>query len=165
MARRPSAGLILALIALVVSVGGTAFAAKQAGLISGKTIKKRSQPGNRFKKDTITGKEIKEAKLGAVQNAATLGGQPPSAFQSSAPVQRFSTTLSFGQQKTLTTAGPFTFTANCQQDATDNGGNPHSDFIQILISTSQGGAVFASDEDEKLGTSPADFLNPNTPEA
>jgi len=58
--------MIVALIALLVSLGGTVYAASK---ISGKTIKRGSEPGNRLKKDTVTGKQVKESTLATVPNA------------------------------------------------------------------------------------------------
>jgi hypothetical protein len=64
--RRPSPALLLSLIALLVGLGGTVYAASK---INGKTIKKASIPGNRLKKNTLTGKQIGESSLGTVPNA------------------------------------------------------------------------------------------------
>ena len=64
--RRPSGAMVVACLALVMSLGGTAIA---SGLISGSSIKKRSIAGNRMKNNTLTGKQIKESKLGKVPRA------------------------------------------------------------------------------------------------
>lgn len=74
---RPSPALVISLIALFVALGGTVYATSK---ISGKTIKKGSEPGNRIKKNTITGKQVKEASLGVVPNASALGGTAAAAF-------------------------------------------------------------------------------------
>jgi hypothetical protein len=69
---RPSPAMVVASLALVVALGGTAFAgpvARLAKMISGSTIKPRSIPGNRLKNDTLTGKQIKESSLGSVPTA------------------------------------------------------------------------------------------------
>src|SRR6478672_1007122 len=71
--QRPSPAMIVAILALVVALGGTAFAgpvAKVARLISGdKTIKKGSLSGNRLRKHTITATQLNMAKLGTVPSA------------------------------------------------------------------------------------------------
>jgi hypothetical protein len=64
--RRPSPAMIVALIALFVSLGGTVYAAHK---ISGKTIKRGSEPGNRLKKNSVTGKQVNESTLGQVREA------------------------------------------------------------------------------------------------
>jgi hypothetical protein len=103
--RRPSPALVIAVLALVVALGGTAYAVKQ---INGSTIKPRSIPGDRIRNNALTGTQINEARLGRVNearnatnskfalrssaadsaanaldagNASALGGNPPSAFQ------------------------------------------------------------------------------------
>jgi hypothetical protein len=100
--RRPSAAMVVASLALIVALTGTAVAAQQ--LVRGDTlIKQRSLSGNRLRNHTLTGKQINLAKLGTVPsavhataavnaghaasadtatNATQLGGSPPSAFQS-----------------------------------------------------------------------------------
>jgi hypothetical protein len=64
--RRPSPAMVVACLALIVSLGGTAVA---AGLLNGSKIKKHSIPGNRLKSNTLTGAQIKESKLAVVPKA------------------------------------------------------------------------------------------------
>ncbi len=70
--------MIVALIALVLAVGGSAFAA--GAIINGKDIMKGSIAGDRLKNDTLGGKQIRESALGTVPsakraaNASALGG-------------------------------------------------------------------------------------------
>ncbi len=54
------AALVIGLIALLVALGGVAIAAHK---LSGSTIKKGSEPGNRLKNDSVTGKQINESTL------------------------------------------------------------------------------------------------------
>jgi hypothetical protein len=63
---RPSPAMIIALLALFVAMGGSVYAASK---LSGKSIKKGSEPGNRIKKNTLTGTQIKESSLGTVPKA------------------------------------------------------------------------------------------------
>jgi hypothetical protein len=65
--RRPSPSMIVALTALAVALGGTAFAA--GVVINGKLLKNGSVTGNKLKKDTLSGTQIKESKLGKVPRA------------------------------------------------------------------------------------------------
>jgi hypothetical protein len=77
---RPSPALVVAGLALVVALGGTAFAAPirhLAGSIDGASIKNHTIGGAKLKDDTLTGKQINESRLGAVPQAAnadTVGG-------------------------------------------------------------------------------------------
>lgn len=64
---RPSPALIVALIALSVALSGTAIAATK---INGKNLKNRSVPAAKIKVNSLTGKEIREEKLGRVPRAA-----------------------------------------------------------------------------------------------
>lgn len=109
--RRPSASMVVALLALFVALGGTVYASAK---ISGKQIKRNSLPGNRIKKHTITSTQVNLNKLGTVPNAKALGGQPPTAFFASSRV--FASGLvraAVGQAVTAGTSGPFTLTLQC----------------------------------------------------
>ena len=50
------------------------------------------------------------------------------------------------------------------QNGTDPHGNLNRDFGEILVSTSQNGALFDAGEGSATGTSSTDFLNTDTPE-
>jgi hypothetical protein len=90
--RRPSAGLIVALIALFAALSGGAYAAATIGgsdiingSITGKDIRNGSVPGKKLKRNSVTGRQVKESALGQVpsaEDADTLGGQPPTAYES-----------------------------------------------------------------------------------
>jgi hypothetical protein len=124
--RRPSAGVLVGGIALVVACSGSAFAAGR--LVSGDSlIKKDSLSGNRLRTDSITGKQIKLSSLGTVpsaRNAQELGGHPASAYALSggsggagAVVQSGLVTANGGQTVTLGKAfGPFTVSLKCNDD-------------------------------------------------
>ncbi len=81
--RKPSASLVIAIIALCVAASGTAIAATK--LVKGdKLIAKHSLSGNRLRNHTITGKQISLGKLGTVPSAtnasnATNAGHATSA--------------------------------------------------------------------------------------
>lgn len=66
--RRPSPALIVALIALAVALGGTAYAAQK---INGGSIVKQSIGGGKLKRNTLTGFQIRNSKLGTVPTAKT----------------------------------------------------------------------------------------------
>jgi hypothetical protein len=99
---------VIAVLALVVALGGSAYAVSQ---INGSTIKPRSIPGDRIRNHALTGTQINQARLGRVneaknansskfalrasaadssanalnaasaRNADALGGSPAGAFQ------------------------------------------------------------------------------------
>jgi hypothetical protein len=68
MRHKPSAAMIVAMLALVIAASGTAVAASQ--LTAGdQLIKKHSLSGNRLRNGTITGMQVDVAKLGKVPSA------------------------------------------------------------------------------------------------
>ena len=77
---RPSPALVVATLALVVALGGTAFAAplrRLAASIDGATIKDHTIAGVKLKNDTLTGRQIEESGLARVPlaaDAASVGG-------------------------------------------------------------------------------------------
>src|SRR5919206_2285136 len=112
MRPRISYANVVSTLALVLALGGVSYAAVK---INGKTIKDRTVTAKKIKKNSLTGTEINEAKLGKVPkaaladnatnaghatnadnatNASTLGGQAPSSFKLSCPQ---GTTLVIGQ--------------------------------------------------------------------
>jgi len=64
--RRPSPAMVVAVIALVVALAGTAYAAQS---INGGSIKKQTIGGGKLKKKTLTGFQINTNKLGVVPAA------------------------------------------------------------------------------------------------
>jgi hypothetical protein len=67
--RRPSAAMVVAILALVVAASGTAVAATK--LVNGDSlIKKNSLSGNRLTNRSVTGAKIKVGSLGMVPSAA-----------------------------------------------------------------------------------------------
>jgi hypothetical protein len=64
--RRPSPAMIVALVALIVALAGTAYAAQT---INGGAIKKQTIGGGKLKKKTLTGFQINTNKLGVVPAA------------------------------------------------------------------------------------------------
>jgi hypothetical protein len=76
--RGPSPALVLATIALFVSLGGSVYAAAK---LNGTAIKKGSEPGNRLKPDSVTGKQVNESTLGTVPDASHLAGATAATYQ------------------------------------------------------------------------------------
>jgi hypothetical protein len=67
-ARRPSASMVVSLVALVVACSGTAVAA--TGLVNGDNIiRKGTLSGDRLRRHTLTGRQINLRKLGKVPRA------------------------------------------------------------------------------------------------
>lgn len=74
--RRPSPALVISILALVVALGGSAYAESKIGTkdikknaITAAKIKKNAVTTPKIRKNAITGAKIKEASLGPVPNA------------------------------------------------------------------------------------------------
>lgn len=157
---RPSAALIVAILALVVALTGNAFAGPVVHavkkLISGSSIKKHSIAGNRLKNHTLTGQQINLAKLGTVPHAhladtaasaTTLGGAPSSSFLPASKVERWSFKMNKGANKTFN-YGPLTFIASCAADMS----TPGNTKAELDVKTSQVN-TFVSNQPDNLPTS------------
>jgi hypothetical protein len=111
--RRPTASMVVALVALVVACSGTAVAASR--LVSGdQLIKKGTLSGNRLRKHTLTATQINLRKLGKVLRARaadTAGSAGYAAHAGSAG--------SAGSATNATNAG----------NAADLGGQPASSYL------------------------------------
>ena len=66
--RRPTPALIIALLALAISLSGTVYA---AGKINGKTVKMKSLPGNRLSLRSVPANRLKPGILPGPQNPIT----------------------------------------------------------------------------------------------
>lgn len=64
--RKPSPAMLVALLALFIALGGSSYAISQ---ISGRQLKNRSVPAKKLKLNSLTGKEIRESRLGLVRRA------------------------------------------------------------------------------------------------
>ena len=88
---------VVSTLALILALGGVSYAAVK---INGKNIKDRTVGAKKIKKNSLTGTEINELKLGKVpasalaDNATSLGGQSAQSFKLSCPQ---GTTLAIGQ--------------------------------------------------------------------
>ena len=138
--RRPSASMVVAVIALILAASGSAIAA--SALVNGdKLIKKHSLSANRLRNHTLTGKQINLKRIGTVPsavdashantadtatnatnagtainagNANTLGGEPASAFEPAGDFIRSGLiTAAAGKTTPLISFGPFALTLNC----------------------------------------------------
>jgi hypothetical protein len=158
--------LIVGTIALVVALGGNAFAGEIATIaktvINGGSIKKHSITGSKLAKNTLTGTQINEAKLGTVPhakladnagNAAKLGGAAPGSYFPASKMFRWNFAMNKGI--TLHTFGPFgplTFTATCLADGVKTA-------AKLTVSTSETG-TFVSSDTHSLPSSGGMIINP-----
>ena len=116
--RRPSPGLVIASIALFLSLGGVSY-----GLATG------SIDGREIKNDTVRGPDIRNATI----SSRDLGN-------SALPVRKFGpVTIALGGQATLVTYESFSIIGQCQA----NGVNTR---FRALIAATEAGSAFGSFE-------------------
>ena len=142
---RPSAGLIVASIALVAALAGTAAALPGKNKIDKNDLGKNVVRAKNLKKNAVTTRKIKaEAVTGAKVNEASLG-QVPSAADAAAVAGvravKINVSLADGASQALVAHGPFTLTATCQMDNS-------TDEIELEISTTQSDGVLVAYERE-----------------
>ena len=139
--RRPSPALIVAIVALVAALAGTAVALPGKNSVKGNDIAKNAVKSSDVKNDKLTGTDINESTLGTVPNAAKVDVLKPSQGK-----------LTSGQTATLVQHGPLTLTVECGDADNDNNLD-----TTVFIASSTEGTVWSSWEDG------ANDLGPNTP--
>jgi hypothetical protein len=130
--RRPSASMIIALLALVLALGSTASAgvpARIVNLISGSKIKQHSIRGNRLKNDTLTGKQIKESTLDEVPRANVSATATHAANAVHATSAAHATSADTATNATNATSAAHATSADTATNASTLGGIGTSGFV------------------------------------
>jgi hypothetical protein len=168
--KRPSPALIVAIIALVAALTGTAWAALGKNSVGSKQLKKNAVTtakiknnavttgkikdnaviGSKIKDGSITGSKVNLATLGTVPNAASAGTAANLAGQ-----QNFFARLNVGQVQVIATNGAVSLVAACEQ----GGGN---DVIRIYGQTTAPGSILAGDDTLSGPGGSTEFLEPST---
>jgi hypothetical protein len=161
--RIPSPALLVALIALFVSLGGGAYAALRVGSkeivnnsvrskdvrngqLRGTDVRDRSLGRAEIALDALTGDQIDEAGLGRVPSAADAQAL---AGRRRVNVAHFS--LTSGQAREVLREGPFTLTARCWIGVSTSGGP--RDQAAVIISSAVDNAAFDAADSGALHTS------------
>ena len=182
--RRVTPSLVVAIVALVAAVSGTAVAAQingnklmpksvgggklkqfNGGLIKPKAIqgsKLKQFTGGLIKPRTLPAGKIVPNSLGGDQIDESKLGPVPAADRLTG---EFHVKLAFGESADLTSVGPFKLTAQCVQNGTTADGTEGRDFVRLLIESSEAGSVFTSGLGSLAGNAPDKFLGPETAEA
>jgi len=161
------AALVVALLALVASLGGGSFAAAlinsgdiKNNSITGKDIKKNSVKGSDIKNKSLTGTDVQDGSLGAADLAAgTLDANFKTLRVAATSAAGTAVARAAAPEHVLFTQAPFTVYAKCFTDTATT-----STYAETFIRTSVNGAIFSSDSDDKDGGATTDFLNTDTPE-
>jgi hypothetical protein len=158
--KRPSPALAIALIALFVALGGSAYAVKKVGTkeikanaVTAAKIKKSAITTPKIRNEAVTGAKVDEASLGVVPDAANAASAA-TAITSQNSVNavnatnfsRFFTsglrTASVGEEVAIATVGPFTLAGEC----VNAGGGTF--VANVQLSTSAANSFMSSSQDE-----------------
>jgi hypothetical protein len=162
-----TAALVVALLALVASLGGGSYAAKlltgkdiKDGSITGKDIKKNSLQGKQVKDKSLTGKDVKDGSVLAADLAAgTLEPSTKALRVTATPGANTDAARTAAPEQVLFSSGPLTVYAKCYTDTSGP-----TTYAEIYIKTSANGALFDGDDDDASGGAAVDYLNTDTPE-
>jgi hypothetical protein len=137
--RRLTFANVVSVLALFVALGGGAYAATQLppNSVGTPQLRKGAVNSNKIKDRTIVGADVNKSKLGAVpratqaDNAAKLGGSPPSAFT---PGPRAYAHVSHGALVAADSKGVLGMSVGCGSDSTfqgicDTAGNPDGRYL------------------------------------
>jgi hypothetical protein len=164
---RPSPAMVISIIALIVALGGTSYAAFKLpkNSVGATQLKKNAVTGSKVKNNAITGSKVKDGSLtGAdlldhsVSGQDLASGSIPAGPQGSVgpqgpkgdtgatgdtPTKVFKRTANAGDHITIATFGPFTLKGNCS-GTTDN------PTAQWEIATSQDHSAFTDYDNSYL---------------
>jgi hypothetical protein len=161
--RHPSPAMVVAVIALVVALAGTAYAAQT---INGGAIKKQTIGGGKLKKDTLTGFQINTNKLGTVPTATIAThtfwavvnnpASPGNAVLARASGPEITATEGGGA---VTVAFPFNVSGCANIAARDNAGTsvPNPGYAQTNNSAANPNAIEVRTRDKDGANEDADF--------
>ncbi len=161
--KRPSPAMVVAVIALIAALAGSAYAAQR---INGGAIKKQTIGGGKLKKDTLTGFQINNNKLGTVPAAKRATHTYWAVVNN--PASPGNATLARASDAGITAtegggAVAVTFLQNisgCANVATRNNAGttpPGAGFAQTNTSAANPNAIEVRTRDEKGAPEDADF--------
>jgi hypothetical protein len=133
--RRPSPALIVAIVALVAALAGSAIALPGKNSVKKNDIAKNAVVSKAIKNDKVTGADVNEASLGPVPSAASAAAL--------AGHTRFRTVIGEGTEQPIATFGPFTLVGTC---AIDDSGD---DFSELYVKTSVDNAAMDSNSEDE----------------
>lgn len=162
LARRPSAALVIACVALFASLGGVSYGVATGFIdsreiknntirtqdlrnneVRGRDIRNSTIGGRDVALNTLTGSDINESKLGKVPSADSADSAGTAGKAASVDTQHPIplTAVAEGSTATLASYDPFTVTGTC---APGGGGSTDAG---ITVATSESGSATATDRD------------------
>lgn len=161
--RRPSPAMVVAVIALIVALAGSAYAAQS---INGGSIKKQTIGGGKLKKKTLTGFQINTNKLGTVPLAKVATHTFWAVVDNPASPGNAALARASGPNITAAEGGgavtvtfPFNVTGCANIAARNNAGTtvPQSGYAQTNVSAANPNAVEVHTRDKSGANEDADF--------
>ena len=163
LSRRPSSAMVVAVIALVAALAGTAYAAQQ---INGNLIEKQTIGAGKLKKKTLTGFQINVNKLGTVPFAKVSTHTFWAVVNNPASPGNAALARSSGPNITATEGGgavtvtfPFNVTGCADVAARNNAGTtvPQAGYAQTNTSAANPNAIEVRTKDKAGNNEDADF--------
>lgn len=160
---RPSPAMVVAVVALIVALAGTAYAAQT---INGGSIKKQTIGGGKLKKKTLTGFQINTNKLGTVPFAKVSTHTFWAVVHNPASPGNAALARASGPNITATEAGgavtvtfPFNVSACADVAERNNAGTatPQSGYAQTNTSPANPNAIEVHTRDKSGANEDADF--------
>lgn len=161
--RRPSPAMVVAVIALIAALAGTAYAAQT---INGGAIKKQTIGGGKLKKKTLTGFQINTNKLGVVPAAKRAAHTYWAVINNPGGAGNAALARASDPQVTATEAGgavtvavPFNVAFCANVAARNNAGTsvPGAGYAQTNVSPANPNAIEVRTRDDKGADQDADF--------
>jgi hypothetical protein len=161
--RRPSPAMVVAVIALIVALAGTAYAAQK---INGNLIEKQTIGAGKLKKKTLTGFQINTNKLGTVPFAKVATHTFWAVVNNPASPGNAALSRASGPDITATEGGgavtvtfPFNVTGCADVAARNNAGTtvPQSGYAQTNTSAANPNAIEVRTKDKAGNNEDADF--------
>ena len=152
---RPSPAMVVAFVALIAALSGSAIALPgknkvdkndiKKNAVGAKQIKKNAVAGSEARNNSLTGADINEATLGQVPSAGTAGSAASAGSANSfggmtaTKIERFS--LADNGTREVGTFGPFSLSATCDINDTD------TDTALITLTTTQSNSAFVGEDE------------------
>jgi hypothetical protein len=161
--RRPSPAMVVAVIALIAALAGTAYAAQK---INGNLIEKQTIGAGKLKKKTLTGFQINTNKLGTVPFAKVSTHTFWAVVNNPASPGNAALARASGPNITATEGGgavtvtfPFTVTGCVDVAARNNAGTtvPQAGYAQTNTSAANPNAIEVRTKDKAGNNEDADF--------
>jgi len=161
--RGPSPAMVVSVIALIVALSGTAYAAQR---INGGAIKKQTIGGGKLKKNTLTGFQIRTNRLGVVPGAKrathtywAVVHNPPGAGNAVMPRASDAGLSVVEAGGAVTVAFPRNVNNCANIAARNNAGTttPGAGYAQTNGSPANAGAIEVRTRDDKGANADADF--------